>query len=800
MTTPQRPLDTATGTTPGWDDDRLGAAFEARAARAVVPVDLAAVTVERLRPTVRRSPWTRLLPAGAALVLVLAVVGGGIAVLGGPAGLLGSGAVTFRDGPTPDLRTLDGAEYALDFPASWLAYTATSAGASGGSIDAVLTTQPIEERCNGLMGVDINCVYEQRLEPGQLRIFVGSGSYRAQTVLDRADIENGSTTRLAVGGMPAILDEFDDAPDDYYLADQSATWAVATPTSLDRVIRIEFMAREPAVDAARAAVEALVASFRFTPPPAPLPADPEAAAAAARAALDDETASFRQGFVPAADTDGQTYLDCLPDAPGEDQVVGIDYGPGGDLGWTVLTRCRWSVDVDKNGPFWRIDTLYEWTVGEAFGRYRETYWLDAAGVVVSRASEGDVPPAGDPSRVPGEATTSTTVGPDGTALISLGQAGDPGQRDVQLVDRTGALLSARPASEWELGSAVGDIPDGTVRLIQLPDGGVLVRWDGGLCDDAFVLEVDAIDGGRTPDRVTLYGDRGGTCRAMKVAWGITLDFDGDVDVASMVGRNFVGAAVAPPTDPPTAAPTELFGLEVIDVEAALEIQALPDDDREIAVRGWSWRLDPAMMLCFDAAVSEGDQRFVGDDCGADSLMATAAGSLDATRLELVLGGAMSSSLPFDSHVEVVVVGHFDDRRSSGCSAGMLSRCAEMFWVDAVWRDGALMPRDWAEPVRGGDPATHTHDDAWERVRGPDEDPLIALSIGQITGSALQRLEPASNGVIPLERWNWHITAYEPSSGRLRTFVIPDSVLDDIEGVVSYEVIGDEVGSYFTIID
>ncbi len=70
----------------------------------------------------------------------------------------------------------------------------------------------------------------------------------------------------------------------------------------------------------------------------------------------------------------------------------------------------------------------------------------------------------------------------------------------------------------------------------------------------------------------------------------------------------------------------------------------------------------------------------------------------------------------------------------------------------------------------------------------------------MTGSSLQHLEPAAVGSIPLERWNWHVTAYEPSSGRLRTFVIPDSVLDNYEGIVRYEVVGDEVVITTAIID
>ena len=227
---------------------------------------------------------------------------------------------------------------------------------------AVLSSLPIP--CGSDDHLDITCVYERPLEPGESRIVVGVLPYRSGSILDRLDIDDGATTRLSMGGMPAILDERDETPDDFYLADDTATWSIGTPESLTRVVQLDFQGREPGVADARAAADAIAASFRFTPPPTPLPDDPAAASSAARAALDAEAASFRTGFVPGDDTTGQTFLDCLPAAPGEDHVVGIDYGPGGDLGWTVLARCRWTVVVDDHGPFWRIDTVYEWTVGE----------------------------------------------------------------------------------------------------------------------------------------------------------------------------------------------------------------------------------------------------------------------------------------------------------------------------------------------------------------------------------------------------------------------------------------------------
>lgn len=660
MTTPGRPSGPGAGPSlrpdapdaAGWNDERLDAAFAMHASRVTVPSDLVAATLGRLRPAARPSAWTRLLPAGAALVLVLGLVGGGVALVSRPAGLLGGGSVTFRDGPTPDLRTLDGGEYALDFPASWLAYTAAADPGSGGSIDALLTTQPIEERCGSIMGVDVNCVYEQRLEPGQLRIFVGSGSYRAKTVLDRADIENGTTTRLVVGGMPAILDEFDVAPDDFYQADQSASWAIATPASLVRVIRIEFRARDPEAAAARAAVDALVATFRFTPPATPLPDDPDAAVAAARAALDIQAASFRQGFVPADDPDAQTYLDCLGDVPGEAERMGVRYGPGGALGWFVTVDCSWSVTTDGAG-FWRIDADWAWIVEGQRGLWSETFWIGTGGAMVSSSSSGEPLPIGAPT----------------------------------------PTASPSPL-----------------------------------------------------------------------------------------------AASAP------ALPSEVFGLEVIDVEAAVAVRDRPGDDREIAVSGWYYR-SGAIRDC--DPLSGVSALFYGP-CGVpDAWFETAAGTTD---LVIATGqGPSFTSLP-GVRAPIVLVGHFDDRRAKGCVVVLETACEDVFWVDTAWVDGDRLPRDWSAST-SDEPATgFTHDEAWTRVAGPDDDPMTPLSVGLIPGTMLGAIEPASVGYIAAEPWIWHVTAYEPSSGRVRTFVIPDSVLQHRDGIMSYEIAGDDVLTMALIID
>lgn len=400
MTTPQRPADAPLPVEPGWDDERLAAAFAARAARAArvsVSDDLVGTTLERLRPARRQSPWARLLPAGAALVLVLAVVGGGIAMLGGPAGPLGTGAVAFRDGPTPDLRTLDAGDFAFEFPAVWLAYDA-SAAFSGGSSVAVLGSQAVEPRCGDARHVDINCVFEQRLGSGDIRIYVSTGAYRGGTVLSRPGIENGTTTRMTIGGMPAILDEFDPQPDSYYREDLSLAWVIARPRSLSSTVRIEVRARDPGSAAARSITTALIDSFRFTPPPTPLPADPVAAINAARNAIRIEADGFRRGYVGNVDSTAATYLECLGDEPVTASRRSVRYGPGGDLGRLVDLACTWTIS-EETPTIWRLDLTYEWTVDGRSGRYIESRWLDASATVIAGTFAGDPPPAFEPGPV-----------------------------------------------------------------------------------------------------------------------------------------------------------------------------------------------------------------------------------------------------------------------------------------------------------------------------------------------------------------------------------------------------------------
>ncbi|HYO42348.1 MAG TPA: hypothetical protein VES19_04050 [Candidatus Limnocylindrales bacterium] len=408
---------------PSWGDERLEAAFASLVPTEAPPEVLASVH-ERLDEDASRGRrrWA-LAIAGLSLaltaVVVAAVVAGPWLVRGGP-----FAGTWFRiDSGTDGTSTLLTDDFRFDFPATWTV-TDTAAAFSGGSAIAVLGTAAVPAAC-GSGHVDINCVYASPLDPGTVQVVVRTRGFRGGSILDRTDIENGTTTRLSVGGMPAILDDFSVTPEDFYRADLSLGWTIAFPTSLTNAVSIDVLARDPGSAEARAAAEALIASFAFNRPPRTLPADDEAGIVAARAAIASEGAGFARGFGQLA---GENHLTCQPDRPGVERETFITFSSGGDLGGGVPVTCSWTL-AREGDVLWRVDTHVDWAADGRSGRGTEILWLDADGTIVAQRGEGEnpplvTPPGPDPSEAPA-ATEPPVPSPTDSPVVDPGTSASP---------------------------------------------------------------------------------------------------------------------------------------------------------------------------------------------------------------------------------------------------------------------------------------------------------------------------------------------------------------------------------------
>lgn len=251
-----------------WDDDRLATAFATRAARCPRPSGLPDAIVARLRTPERPATrWHRLVGPLAIALLLIAAIAGGAAILGQPDRATDP-PVTFRAGPTADVRTLDAGTFSFRYPAGWHAYDSTAESAGGSSI-AVLGNVAVDPACGDEGHVEAACVHARPLAPGEIRMNVGTGTLQDGTLETRPAISDGTTTRLEVAGRPAILDDIESSADDIYGADVSLHLYVALPGDGTRIVLVDLIAREPEAGAAREAMQQVVDSFRFAGDPAP---------------------------------------------------------------------------------------------------------------------------------------------------------------------------------------------------------------------------------------------------------------------------------------------------------------------------------------------------------------------------------------------------------------------------------------------------------------------------------------------------------------------------------------------------
>jgi len=269
---------------------------------------------------------------------------------------------------------------AFDRPPGWSLHDA-KASFSGGSVLAVLGTQPVDPRC-GAEHIDINCYYERKLEPGTISVIVGTGSFRGRTMFDEpelGDLEIGRH-RTEIGGLPAIVYRY--GPGGYYQQDEGMAWQIAFPRSVLNVFGIEARLRGPGLDTMRAELWRMVASLSFDGLGPALSAGPGKADAVVGLALGDLDRTMRRGWV--SRPEHVSWYACFPPVANVATRRTITLGPEGPLADPQEVECRFTV-ATEGSHLWRVRLELNG------GRYVETVWLTGDGTVAGRRASGTPP-------------------------------------------------------------------------------------------------------------------------------------------------------------------------------------------------------------------------------------------------------------------------------------------------------------------------------------------------------------------------------------------------------------------------
>jgi hypothetical protein len=190
-----------------------------------------------------------------------------------------------------------------------------------------------------------------------------------------------------------------------------------------------------------------------------------------------------------------------------------------------------------------------------------------------------------------------------------------------------------------------------------------------------------------------------------------------------------------------SAPTEVAGLKVISVNDAIAIRDRVDR-RELAVRGWYMAMPlpcPSMVPGPSSPIEPTCDNEISwlmrDD---EDLSLPGSGRPNGPAIHAYLGDVGGLATP--SPVDVVVIGHFDDRRTAQCPADAKAACRDAFVVDRIcWVDGTELELSSLNELDR--PTTSTDHEVASTVLefAPQATILSALTV---TGDDLADTEPA----------------------------------------------------------
>ncbi len=191
---------------------------------------------------------------------------------------------------------------------------------------------------------------------------------------------------------------------------------------------------------------------------------------------------------------------------------------------------------------------------------------------------------------------------------------------------------------------------------------------------------------------------------------------------------------AEPSDQP---PTEIMGLPVMTVDEAIAIRDAGRDDREIAVRGWFHR--NLAIRC--AAPTVPVDNPLDDWCISQFLTSEPIVPADVPvpRIDVDFDEIEQRWAVSTEPVEIVTVGHFDDRRAGWCHPTRIEECRNRFVLDRVARAaGSNVPVSVATDAVDGEPP---FDPVRRAVAAASPEGQI-LSASAYSPAALAEVEPS----------------------------------------------------------
>ncbi len=261
------------------------------------------------------------------------------------------------------------------------------------------------------------------------------------------------------------------------------------------------------------------------------------------------------------------------------------------------------------------------------------------------------------------------------------------------------------------------------------------------------------------------------------------------------------APVASGAAPSDVATENVLGLPVIDVPAALAVRDAGEDDRELAVSGWYSPIAvpcPAMYVKRDSPLQPNCDEWVVLAAYPESLSREGliGGRPPRDVVQMDLDGIDASSLPPMPNagqaepVDIVVVGHFDDRRSRLCPPDIEQACRDRFVIDRIETvDGKLEDLSHVVLLDGESPQS-TLASVQGALASVAQDAVV-LSVVTANNAWVEVIEPTlevdpadfGDGASWILSVRWVIRTLE--AGRPQTYVVTDGTNEvwrmDIDG-------------------